>query len=124
MAKRVLVVDDYPAVALALRVAFKGDGRFEVASSALTGADGLKILDGHDAVLLDLHLPDMHGLPLVEAYRAAAPGIPLILHSAVDDTPEVEAVRPLVDAVLLKSRTEELLAVLARLTGAPSGGET
>jgi DNA-binding NarL/FixJ family response regulator len=118
MAKRVLVVDDYPAVALALRVAFRWDGRFEVADSALTGADGLEKLAGQDAVLLDLHLPDMQGPQLIRAYRERAPGIPLVLHSAVEDTPEIEEVRDLVDAVTLKSRTEEVLAVLARLTGA------
>jgi DNA-binding NarL/FixJ family response regulator len=118
MTKRVLVVDDYPAVALALRVAFRWDGRFEVSDSAVTGADGLEKMPGHDAVLLDLHLPDMQGPQLVRAYRERAPEIPLVLHSAIDDTPEIDAVRDLVDAVTLKSRTEELLAVLARLTGA------
>jgi DNA-binding NarL/FixJ family response regulator len=118
MAKRVLVVDDYPGVALALRVAFKWDGRFEVTDSAVTGAAGLEKIAGHDAVLLDLHLPDMQGPELVRAFRERAPDVPLVLHSAIDDTPEIDEVRDLVDAVTLKSRTEELLAVLARLTGA------
>jgi DNA-binding NarL/FixJ family response regulator len=117
MVKRVLVVDDYPAVALALRVAFRWDGRFEVSDSAVTGAAGLEKLAGHDAVLLDLHLPDMQGPQLVRAYRERAPGIPLVLHSAIDDTPEIDEVRDLVDAVTLKSRTQDVLAVLARLTG-------
>ena len=71
----------------------------------------------HDAVLLDLHLPDMQGPQLVRAYRERAPGIPLVLHSAIDDTPEIDEVRDLVDAVTLKSRTQDVLAVLARLTG-------
>jgi DNA-binding NarL/FixJ family response regulator len=119
MAKRVLVVDDHPAVALALRVAFRWDGRFEVTDSALTGADGLEKIAGQDAVLLDLHLPDMQGAELVLAFRERAPGIPLVLHSAIDDTAEIEEVRGLVDAVTLKSRTQEVLAVLARLTGVP-----
>jgi hypothetical protein len=42
----------------------------------------------------------------------------LILHSAADDTPELDAMRPLVDAVVPKSRLEDLLKELARLTGA------
>lgn len=118
MAKHVLVVDDHPAVALALRIAFKRDRRFELAGTAATAAEGLERLDGQDVVLLDLHLPDLAGPELVLAFRERAPAIPLILHSAADDTPDVEAVRPLVDAVVQKSRVEEVLEALARLTGA------
>jgi DNA-binding NarL/FixJ family response regulator len=56
--KRVLVVDDHPAVALALKVAFRVDGRIELAGSAQTAAAGLELpRDGHDGVVLDLHLP-------------------------------------------------------------------
>lgn len=119
MPKRVLVVDDHPAVALALKVAFRVDGRFELAGSAQTAAAGLELPTHQaDALLLDLHLPDMAGPPLVEAFRAHDPDVPLILHSASEETPEVGEVRDLVDAVVLKSHVDELLATLARLTGA------
>jgi DNA-binding NarL/FixJ family response regulator len=117
MAKHVLVVDDHPAVALALRIAFKRDRRFELAGSAATAAEGLERLDGQDVVLLDLHLPDLAGPELVRAFRERAPDVPLILHSADDDTPEVEAVRALVDAVVQKNRLDDVLEALGRLTG-------
>src|SRR3954471_8238361 len=65
MAKQVLVVDDYAAVILALKVAFRLDGRFVVGASAATAAEGLERLSGQDAVLLDLYLPDMTGPALV-----------------------------------------------------------
>ncbi len=116
MGKRVLVVDDNAAVALALKVRFRVDGRFEVAGSAATAAEGLRQLGAHAAVLLDLHLPDMAGPELVRAFREADPVKPLILHSAADETPEIDAVRELVDAVVLKSRTDDLLTALTRLT--------
>lgn len=116
-ARKVLVVDDHPAVALALRVAFRVDGRFEIEGSAATAREGLEALGGQDAVLLDLHLPDLHGLELIRAFRERAAGVPLILHSASDDTPEVDELRDEVDAVVLKSRVDDVLAVLARLTG-------
>jgi DNA-binding NarL/FixJ family response regulator len=116
-ARKVLVVDDHPAVALALRVAFRLDGRFEVERSAATAREGLEALDDQDAVLLDLHLPDLHGLELVSAFRERAMGVPLILHSASCDTPEVDALRDKVDAVVLKSRVDDVISVLARLTG-------
>jgi DNA-binding NarL/FixJ family response regulator len=119
LAKRVHVVDDHPAVALALKVVFRMDGRFEIAGSAQTAAEGLELPSAAaDVVLLDLHLPDMSGLPLVQAFRDRDPDLPLILHSAADETPEVGAVRHLVDAVVLKSRVDELLATLARVTDA------
>jgi two-component system, NarL family, nitrate/nitrite response regulator NarL len=117
MSKRVLVVDDHPAVTLALKVAFRIDGRFELGGAAATAAEGLEQTDGQHAILLDLHLPDMSGPELVAAFRARAPGIPLILHSAADETAAVEAVRGLVDAVTLKSEVADVLAALARLTG-------
>jgi two-component system, NarL family, competent response regulator ComA len=118
MAKHVLVVDDHPAVALALRIAFKRDRRFELTGSAATAAEGLERLDGQDVVLLDLHLPDLAGVELVRAFRERMPDLPLVLHTADDDTPEIAAVRPLVDAVVQKNRIEDLLAELARVTGA------
>jgi DNA-binding NarL/FixJ family response regulator len=117
VAKRVLVVDDHPGVALALKVALRVDGRFEVADAALTAADGLSKLANHDAVLLDLHLPDLSGPDVVRAFRERDPSVPLILHSAVDDTPEVEAVRDSVDAVVLKSDLKNVIATLVALTG-------
>ena len=117
MPKRVLVVDDHPAVALALKVFLRSDGRYEVTDSAKTAAEGLELLGGEDAVLLDLNLPDMSGIELVQAFRDAGPEAKLILHSAADDTPEIEAVRPLVDAVASKSGFLEVLDALDRLTG-------
>ena len=118
MHTRVLVVDDHPAVALALKLYFKRDDRFVVAGVAHTAADGLRLLtDGSfAAVLLDLHLPDLAGAELVRAFRDADPAVPLILHSAADDTPEVDAARALVDAVAPKSHVPDVLAVLERLT--------
>jgi CheY-like chemotaxis protein len=117
MPQRVLVVDDHPAVALALILHFRRDGRYEVADSAASAAAGLRRLPGdYAAVLLDLHLPDMTGRALVAAFRERAPDLPLILHSAADDTPEVDAVRDLVDAVVGKADIGELLDTLDRLT--------
>lgn len=117
MLKRVLVVDDHPAVALALKLYFKRDGRFVVGDSASTAEEGLALLgNGYDAVLLDLHLPDQSGVALVRAFRERAGDVPLILYSASDDTAEVDAVRGMVDAVARKSQVADAIAALERLT--------
>jgi DNA-binding NarL/FixJ family response regulator len=113
--KRLLVVDDHPAVALALKVTLRADNRFEVADSARTAAEGLRLLGQQDAVLLDLHLPDLSGPALVRAFRDRDPSGTLILYTAADDTPEVEAVRHLVDAVALKNGFTDVIAALERL---------
>ena len=59
----------------------------------------------------------MSGIEVVRRSAQPAPDAKLILHSAADDTPEVEAVRPLVDAVAAKSGFLEVLDALDRLTG-------
>ncbi len=118
MIHRVLVVDDHPAVALALKVFLRGDERFAITDSAGTAAEGLERLDGHDAVVLDFQLPDLSGPELVRAFRVRAPQAALILHTAADDTPAVEAVRALVDAVVPKSTPEAVLSALEGLIGA------
>jgi DNA-binding NarL/FixJ family response regulator len=119
MTKQVLLVDDHPGVALALKVSFRLDGRFEIADSACTAAEGLEKVDAtQDVLVLDLHLPDLGGPELVRAFRARRPDLPVVLHSASADSPEIDAVRQLVDAVALKSRVDDLLRALAQLTGA------
>ncbi|MBE2315665.1 response regulator transcription factor [Solirubrobacter sp. CPCC 204708] len=114
--KRVLVVDDHPAVALALKLYFKRDGRFEVAAGATTAAEGLRLLEGgFDAVLLDLNLPDASGTELVRAFRDRAGETPLILYTATEDT---AAVRGLVDAVAAKTDPADAVAALERVCSA------
>ena len=110
MPKRVLVVDDHPRRGAgpeglpALGRPLRG-----LRQRARPPPRGCALLGGQDAVLLDLYLPDMSGLELVQAFRDRGPGAKLILHSAADDTPEVDAVRPLVDAVVAKSGFTEML---------------
>jgi signal transduction histidine kinase len=60
-----------------------------------------------DIILLDLELPDAHGLEAVRRARAAAPQIPLVVLSGLDD--ELMAVRALQEGAqdyLLKGHTE------------------
>src|SRR5690242_8356147 len=66
---RVLIIDDEPAIARALRPALQGHG-FEVLT-AVTGAEGLGELSrfGPDLILLDLGLPDMDGLAVLRSVR-------------------------------------------------------
>lgn len=73
---RVLVVDDEPLIAEAHVAYTRRVEGFVVAGVAHSGRAALAALraGGIDLVLLDLNLPDMHGLEIVRALRAA--GIP------------------------------------------------
>ncbi len=72
MTIRVLVVED-EAVALSAHAAYVGRmPGFEVAALARSGHDALRQLRAEpdvDLVLLDMHLPDVHGLELLQRIR-------------------------------------------------------
>jgi response regulator of citrate/malate metabolism len=69
----VLVVEDDPVAAEAHRLYVERVGGFEVVGVAQSGAEASRILKQRpvDLVLLDLYLPDTHGLDLCRALRAA-----------------------------------------------------
>src|SRR5690242_1599496 len=53
--------------------------------SRLTEALALLARERHDVLLLDLSLPDAHGLGTVERVRAAAPALPIVVLTGNDD---------------------------------------
>ncbi|MFD8807882.1 response regulator [Streptomyces sp. NPDC059597] len=70
---RVLVVEDDPVAADAHVLYVDRVPGFTAVGSAPTGAQALRLLDRTpvDLLLLDLHLPDVHGLQLARSLRAA-----------------------------------------------------
>jgi DNA-binding NtrC family response regulator len=69
----VLVIDDEEVVRLGYRRVLSGDG-FRVMSAGC-GAEALELMAGNrfDVVLLDLRLPNMDGLAVLRAIKAAWP---------------------------------------------------
>jgi two-component system KDP operon response regulator KdpE len=69
MSVRVLVVDDETQILKLLRVALTGHG-YQVLEAA-TGQEGLNLtaIEGPDIIILDLGLPDIHGLEVVTRIR-------------------------------------------------------
>ena len=75
----ILLVDDEPDIVLTLQDFLKEEGyQIDVAT---TGADALERVKtfSHDAVLLDIRLPDIDGLLVLEGMRTCAPGLPVII---------------------------------------------
>ena len=91
---RVLVVDDDFAVAEVHRAYVENIAGFSVVAVAHTGAQALRAAEERhpDLVLLDLHLPDMSGLEVLQRLRARADGAHLDI-LAITAAREVETVR-------------------------------
>jgi CheY-like chemotaxis protein len=92
-ARRLLLVEDDPAMVRFVGQAFKSaeadrlSGEECQVSSASTGEAALRLIEeqAFDAVLLDLQLPDMHGMEVLEQMRRLPhPAPPVIVLSAMD----------------------------------------
>jgi sigma-B regulation protein RsbU (phosphoserine phosphatase) len=77
-------------------------------------ADAVQRLErgGVDVVMSDLSLPDSHGMPTFEKLHAAAPSVPIIVLSGLDDeTLAVETVQRGAQDYLVKGRADTHLLV-------------
>ena len=84
----ILLIEDNPDDALLLEVTLAdvGGAAFDL-THAETLSEGLRELAGgtHDVVLLDLSLPDSHGLDTFARAHAQSPGTPIIVLTGLDD---------------------------------------
>jgi len=113
---RVLVVDDDARIGFALR-RFLEEGGYDVAVVA-SGSAALKASKSrhYDAITLDLELPDMHGLQVLQALRAQpdTKDVPVVLVSGASITPEVRQ-SPASGILRKPIRREDLLALVGAL---------
>ena len=85
---RVLLIEDNPGDARLLREVFRDQSSHEI---ELTHVECMSDAETHvaahavDLILLDLGLPDANGLDAVRRARAAAPRIPLMVLTGMDD---------------------------------------
>ncbi|WP_435250779.1 response regulator [Streptomyces cucumeris] len=84
---RVFVVEDDPVAADAHRMYVGRVPGFTVVGTAHSGGDAQRLLERTpaDLLLLDLYLPDGHGLQLVRALRAAGHGADVIAVTSARD---------------------------------------
>jgi PAS domain S-box-containing protein len=107
---KLLLIEDNAGDARLLREMFKEQGpRNTEIEHVTTMADAETYLSGHtvDIILLDLGLPDSDGLDAVRRARAAAPRVPLVVLTVMDD--ETLAVRALQEGAqdyLIKGQIE------------------
>ncbi|HWS55272.1 MAG TPA: response regulator [Pyrinomonadaceae bacterium] len=77
--QRVLVIEDQEDLA-ALYESALSEGGFRV-TKAYTGEEGVALFEdrGADAVLLDMTLPEMHGLQTLQALRGLNTNVPVVI---------------------------------------------
>jgi len=91
---KVLVIDDEDAIRKSLRMVLEYEG-YECVEAG-TGADGIEALrrETPDAVLLDIKMPGMDGIEVLQAARARDPHTPILMVSGHGDIPTaVEAIQ-------------------------------
>ena len=85
---KILIADDHPLFRLALRQAVAGvaeEARIDEADSLEAARNKLLESPDTDLVLLDLHMPDSHGLVGLASLRAEFPACAVVMISAHDD---------------------------------------
>jgi two-component system response regulator AtoC len=125
MAARILVVEDEAILRLDLTEFLKDSGY--AASGAESGAEALRLQakTPPDLVLLDLKLPDMNGLEVLQRVKEQNPAVKVVIMSSYSDA------RTIVKAVKLGAETyltkptplPELLVLLETLLEKPVGDE-
>ena len=130
-ALRVLVVEDEPIAAEAHTAYVDRVDGFEVAATVGTSQAALKTLQDKeiDVVLLDMNLPDRHGLDVVRAMRAAGHRADVIAVTSARDLEVVRAavslgvVQYLLKPFVFATLRERLLAYRAYRDQVTSGAE-
>jgi two-component system, cell cycle sensor histidine kinase and response regulator CckA len=108
---RILLVEDNPADARLLRenLAEAGPDQFAVHQAGCLGdaLDQLQEKKACDVILLDLSLPDSQGLTTVSRMQTAAPRVPIVVLTGMDDDAlGIEAVRIGAQDYLVKGQTD------------------
>lgn len=116
---RVLLADDDARYAAALRVLIEEQPELTVVALAYDGQETLDLAAElePDAVVVDLHMPNVHGLTAIRQLRAAHPQICLIVLTGDEsEAIHTEATDAGADSVLVKGQMLE--ALVERLRGA------
>lgn len=125
-ARRILVVDDEPAFREMIRLILEEDGH--VVNLAANGIEALRTLRAEwqtlALVILDLRMPGLDGLGVLEEIRRLTPTLPVLATTGyAGDEEKEEALRRGAASVLEKPyRVAQLRAALAGLLGPSSAG--
>ncbi len=111
-ARRVLIIEDDPAIRAGIADALKFHGYATDESDGSAGAADLALRAAHDLLLLDLVLPGGDGLDILREVHRFLPTLPVIILSARgEETDRIEGLRLGADDYLVKPfSVKELVA--------------
>jgi len=90
---KVLIADDHRLMLHSIRLALDADDEIEIVAEADSGAKVLPFIGqtGPDLVLLDVRMPGMDGLTVLERIRERYPQVRVAMLSGVDDPSVIQA---------------------------------
>lgn len=120
--KRIVIVDDHPAILIALRHALTLAGEMEVVGEADNGQTAVERVRAlqPDLVVIDVDIPRINGLDLIERIRGVAPAAKVLVLSALSE--DVYAARALqAGANGYLSKTQHMTAIRHAAASVMSG---
>jgi two-component system nitrate/nitrite response regulator NarL len=112
---RVLIIDDHALFRVGLQGLLEQRG-IEVADAVASGIEGIQCVSElkPDIVLLDLRMPDMGGLEVLQKLKEKEPGIPVVmLTTSNEETDLIKSLRSGAQGYLLKDmEPDELVSAL------------
>lgn len=103
---RILIVDDHTVLRDGLTAIIESQADLKVVAEAGTGKDGISLFEEHlpDITLMDLGLPDIHGIDVIRRLRAKHPDARIIvLTTYLGDVQALRALRAGAAGYLLKA---------------------
>jgi two-component system nitrate/nitrite response regulator NarL len=88
---RILIADDHPLMIKGIREALSTDSELEIVAEANSGAQVVPLVTrtSPDLVLLDLRMPEMDGLAVLEQMQQTYPSVKVAMLSVINDPAEV-----------------------------------
>jgi DNA-binding NarL/FixJ family response regulator len=103
---RILIVDDHPVVREGLNMIIESQTDLRVVAEAGTGEEGLTLFEEHlpDVTLMDLGLPDIHGIDVIKRLHGRHPDARIIvLTTYLGDVQALRALQAGAAGYLLKA---------------------
>ncbi len=114
---RVLIADDHPLIVAGVRRTVERFDDIEVVGEAHTGPEVVQLVERRrpDVVLMDLRMPGVVGVELIECIRQRWPEVTVVVLSACDERALIEsALRAGASAYVLKSANTIDIAAVVR----------
>ncbi len=117
---RVLIADDHPLILAGIRATVERYDDIEVVGEARTGPEVIALVERRSPaiVLMDLRMPGVSGVELIERIRQRWPEMKIVVLSACDERPTIDAaLQAGANAYALKSaKTFDLASLLRQVS--------